>query len=30
MANMISDCCEAEVMLSVGLVQFVLPSMFIR
>ena len=29
MEKMISNCCEAEVMLSVGLIQFVVPSKFI-
>lgn len=27
---MISNCCEAKVMLSVGLIQFVVPSKFIN
>ena len=30
MANEIINCCEAEVRLSKGLVQFVLPSKFIK
>lgn len=30
MANIISNCCEAEVKLSVGVVQFVLPSKVIK
>ena len=30
MANVISNCCEAKVQLSMGLVQFVLPNKVIK
>lgn len=30
MANMICNCCEAEVALSMGLVQLALPSKFVK